>query len=90
MLPSPLHLQVQRQSAVKPVARTRCVTKALSDVNVVVGGEQRLPAARARLHCFAACWADACIDRCQDIGSRRSKAERQEAGRCSGVEAASA
>ena len=33
--------QVQRQTAVKPVARSRCVTKALSDVNLVVGGERR-------------------------------------------------
>lgn len=37
--------QVQRQTAVKPMARTRCVTKALSDVNVVVGGERRRPPA---------------------------------------------
>ena len=32
-------LQVQRQQAVRPVARTRTVTKALSDVNMIVGGE---------------------------------------------------
>ena len=36
---SALACKVQRQSAIKPVARTRTVTKALSDVNVVVGGE---------------------------------------------------
>lgn len=35
-------LQVQRQQAVAPVARARTVTKAISDVNLVVGGEQPL------------------------------------------------
>lgn len=32
-------LQVQRRQAAAPVARTRTVTKALADVNLVVGGE---------------------------------------------------
>lgn len=38
-------LQVQRRQAAAPVARTRTVTKALADVNLVVGGEPRHAAA---------------------------------------------
>ena len=48
---SALACKVQRQSAIKPVARTRTVTKALSDVNVVVGGaflNQGSPVSRSR------------------------------------------
>lgn len=35
----PYWMQVQRQQAAKPARAARCVTKAIADVNLVVGGE---------------------------------------------------
>ena len=36
---SALAVKVQSQTSVRPVARSRVTTKAISDVNMVVGGE---------------------------------------------------